>query len=130
MRATLFRKQTTWIRPAPRSSGLRQKWQCGVPSSYEERQKNKKWERRPTSGRLCAAPPFYCKGKMGESLSAQRLWFLYLGPTTYQQTGLGSCVLGLHNMSSGVVTLGWSRSFIIDERLPQSGRRLATLADL
>jgi hypothetical protein len=41
MRATLFPKQTNWIRPAPGASGLRQIWQCGVPSSYEERQKKK-----------------------------------------------------------------------------------------
>jgi hypothetical protein len=27
-----------WICPAPRASGLYQKRQCGVPSSYEERQ--------------------------------------------------------------------------------------------
>jgi hypothetical protein len=39
-RATLDRKQTNWIRPAPRASGLGLKWQCGVPSSFEERQKN------------------------------------------------------------------------------------------
>jgi hypothetical protein len=38
-RASLFRKQTIWIRPAPRASGLR--W-CGVPSSYEERQNKEK----------------------------------------------------------------------------------------
>jgi hypothetical protein len=41
-RATLFRKQTNWIRPAPRASGLGQKWHCGVPSLCEERQKGKK----------------------------------------------------------------------------------------
>ncbi len=39
MWATLFRKQTNWIRLAHRASGLHQKWQCGVPSSYEEHQK-------------------------------------------------------------------------------------------
>jgi hypothetical protein len=37
-RATLFWKQTNWIHPAPRASGLHRKRQCGVPSSHEERQ--------------------------------------------------------------------------------------------
>jgi hypothetical protein len=31
-------KAYKWIRPAPRASGLCQKWQCRVPFSYEERQ--------------------------------------------------------------------------------------------
>jgi hypothetical protein len=33
-------KRDEWIRPAPRDSGLRQKRQCGVPSSCQERLKH------------------------------------------------------------------------------------------
>jgi hypothetical protein len=48
-RTTLFRKQTNWIRPTPRDSGLRQKRQCGVLSSYEESQRNIKLSGAPAA---------------------------------------------------------------------------------
>jgi hypothetical protein len=38
----IFPQTDECIRPAPSASGLRRKRQCGVPSSYEERQKKKK----------------------------------------------------------------------------------------
>ena len=35
-RVQFIPKTDNWIRPATRTPGLRQKRQCGVPSSYEE----------------------------------------------------------------------------------------------
>jgi hypothetical protein len=54
-----------WSRPAPRASGLGRKRQCGVPSSYEERQQKYKLtlpvaqrhaEHRPPAPVLLVAP--------------------------------------------------------------------------